>query len=204
MWARQKPENVVLYREEMREIVTKSTSSMKSSGSQRGHAGGAGLGGTAGFFDDQETLHTSESWSEFASTSGSESNSASEGTTVSRSHVPILIPVFGKELAHVQFRSMEEQLFRAMAVLFDQKQRQGVARLVNMNAPVSIYTPTIEKTPATAERIKKYLNRCYEKLPFALPAAQVQKKLADKERNFVNDLMEESADAPVTAKRRIR
>jgi hypothetical protein len=42
----------------------------------------------------------------------------------------MLIPIMGKELSHVQFRSLEEQLFRSMAVLFDQLQRQGVAQLV--------------------------------------------------------------------------
>ena len=59
----------------------------------------------------------------------------------------MLVPVFGEELSHVQFRSLDEQLFRAMAVLFDQQERQGVGRLVGMNAPVSIYTPEVSKRP---------------------------------------------------------
>jgi hypothetical protein len=60
-----------------------------------------------------------------------------------RTMTPMLVPVFGEELSHVQFRSLEEQLFRAMAVLFDQQQRQGVARMVGMSAPVSILTPEV-------------------------------------------------------------
>ena len=124
--------------------------------------------------------------------------------TQSRTLVPTLIPVFGKELAHVQFRSLEEQLFRAMAVLFDQKQRQGVARLVGMSAPVSIYTPTIQQIPAKAERTKKYLGRCYEKLPFALPSATAQKQLADRAESFTEKLFNEAAQEPATVKRRIR
>jgi hypothetical protein len=194
---------VMSYREEMREILSEGNSSSRGHGMQRGHASGVGLGGTAGFFDGEETLQTSESWSQFASESGSENESWSEGTTQSRSLVPTLIPVFGKELAHVQFRSLEEQLFRAMAVLFDQKQRQGVARLVGMNAPVSIFTPTIQKPPATAERTKKFLDNCYAKLPFALPTVTAQKQLADRAKNFADDLLNEVANAPVTAKRRI-
>jgi hypothetical protein len=117
--------------------------------------------------------------------------------------VPTLIPVFGKELAHVQFRSLEEQLFRAMAVLFDQKQRQGVARLVGMNAPVSLHTPTLHKMPSSEERTKRFLNRCYEKLPFALPNAKAQKQLNDRAESFAETLFKELADAPVSAKRRI-
>jgi hypothetical protein len=58
----------------------------------------------------------------------------------------------GKELAHVQFRSLEEQLFRVMAVLFDQEQRQGVARIVGMSAPGSLVTPEVLQMPSTPER----------------------------------------------------
>lgn len=195
---------VMSYREELKEVIGESTSSGRSQGSQHGSAGGAGIGGTAGFFDGQETLQTSESYSEFASESGSESESSSESTTHSRSLVPTLIPVFGKELAHVQFRSLEEQLFRSMAVLFDQKERQGVARLVGMSAPVSIYTPTIEKMPATIERTKKYIDQCYAKLPFALPNATAQKHLAEREKNFTSDLLNEAADEPLKTKRRVK
>jgi hypothetical protein len=112
--------------------------------------------------------------------------------------------VFGKELAHVQFRSLEEQLFRAMAVLFDQKQRQGVARLVGMSAPVSILTPDVNPVPNTEERTKRYVAGCYKKLPFALPAVQAQRQIADRAEKFVESLFQETEDAPMTAKRRIR
>jgi hypothetical protein len=195
---------VMAYREELKEVIGESTSSGRSHGTQRGRAGGAGLGGTAGFFDGEETLQTSESHSEFESESESESNSFSESITRLRSLVPTLVPEFGKELAHVQFRSLEEQLFRSMAVLFDQKQRQGVARLVGMSAPVSIYTPTIQKTPATTDRTQKFIERCYEKLPFALPSAKAQKQLAERAENFAENLLIQPADAPVNIKRRIR
>ncbi|MCI0560265.1 MAG: type IV secretory system conjugative DNA transfer family protein, partial [Nitrososphaera sp.] len=195
---------VMDYREEFKEVISESTSSGRSSGRQQGRAGGAGMGGTEGFFDGEETLETSESWSEFASESESENEGWSESSTQSRSLVPTLIPVFGKELAHVQFRSLEEQLFRAMAVLFDQKQRQGVARLVGMSAPVSIYTPTIPKMPSTNERVKRFLDRCYEKLPFALSSAIAKKQIADRIENFADTLFKEVAAEPVTAKRRVR
>jgi hypothetical protein len=44
-----------------------------------------------------------------------------------------------------------------MAVIFDQKQRQGVARVVGMNAPVSIFTPDVTEKPGNDERIKRFL-----------------------------------------------
>ena len=98
----------------------------------------------------------------------------------------MLVPIFGQELSHVQFRSLDEQLFRAMAVLFDQQQRQGVARLVGMNAPVSIYTPEVSKRPGNEKRTKRFLEKCYKKLPFALPTAQAQKQITDRSRLFAS------------------
>lgn len=195
---------VMSYREELKEVIGESVSRGRSHGTQQGHAGGTGIGGTKGFFDGQETLETSESWSEFESESGSESDSWSESETHSRSLVPTLIPVFGKELAHIQFRSLEEQLFRAMAVLFDQKQRQGVARLVGMNAPVSLYTPTIDKMPSSEDRRKRFLDRCYEKLPFALPSGKAQKQLADRAEEFGEQVLAQFTSEPATAKRKLR
>lgn len=195
---------VMSYREELKEVITEGRSSGQSRGTQRGQAGGAGIGGTAGFFDGVETLNTSESQSAFQSESESASDAWSESTSESRSLVPTLVPVFGKELSHVQFRSLDEQLFRAMAVLFDQKQRQGVARLVGMSAPVSIYTPTVEKMPASEERTKKFLDRCYEKLPFAMPRAKAQKQLAERAETFSSKLLDDFAAAPASMKRRIK
>jgi len=194
---------VMSYREELREVIGESTSSGHGHASQQGRVAGAGLGGTENFFDDEKTLETSASWSEFNSESESRSESYSESSSRSRSLVPTLIPEFGKELAHVQFRSLEEQLFRAMAVLFDQKQRQGVARLVGMNAPVSLFTPTIQKMPSTAERTQRFLARCYEKLPFALSGAQAKKQVTARAETFAEVLFKEAADEPAI-KRRIR
>jgi len=46
---------------------------------------------------------------------------------------------------------LEEQLFRAMATFFDQRQRHGVARLVGMGASVNIVTPTVQRQPLSKE-----------------------------------------------------
>jgi hypothetical protein len=116
----------------------------------------------------------------------------------------MFVPIFGEELSHVQFRSLEEQLFRAMAVLFDQKERQGVARMVGMSAPVSIYTPEVSKKPGSVERTKRFLEKCYKKLPFALPTAEAERQISERAENFVARVMETAADEPATAKRRIR
>ena len=112
--------------------------------------------------------------------------------------------MLGKELSHVQFRSIEEQLFRSMASLFDQQERFNTTRLVGMKAPVSLYTPTAEKMPGSADRTKRYLAKCYAKLPFALPIAEAQKQLTERAETLSGQLMKEMADAPISAKRKIR
>lgn len=195
---------VMAYREELKETVGTSLSQGTQRGTQRGRAAGGGTGGTTELYDGQETLQASESHSAFDSRSESESESFSESATHSRSLVPTLVPVMGKELAHVQFRSLEEQLFRSMAVLFDQQERHGVARLVGMSAPVSIRTPTVSKPPAPSERVKKYLDACYAKLPFALPSGEARTLVAERERAFAETILREAADEPVKMKRLIK
>ena len=91
-----------------------------------------------------------------------------------------------------------------MAVLFDQQQRQGVARIVGTSAPVSIYTPEVSKKPGNEDRTKRFLERGYKKLPFALSAADAQKQIADRAETFTEKLLSETADEPTTAKRRIK
>jgi hypothetical protein len=197
---------VMEYREELKTIHSEGVSSSTSHGQQTGQASGMGHGGTQVFpFDGTEAPSiTSDSVSEFASTSSSESESYSEGKSRSKTIMPTLVPVLGKELSHVQFRSMDEQLFRAMAVLFDQQQRQGVARLVGMKAPVSIYTPEIPRIPFSEERTTRYVEQCYKKFPFVLTSAKAQQHLAERTKKFADELGNKAENEPVAIKRRVR
>jgi hypothetical protein len=195
---------VMEYREELKEVISESSSFGKSGSRQTGRAGGKGSGGTAEFFDGEETLSTSESSSEFDSDSESESEGWSESHSESRSLVPTLIPILGKELSHVQFRSLEEQLFRSMAVLFDQKQRFGVARLVEMNVPVSLKTPDVAAVPSSIERTQRFLDRAYAKLPFALAGAKARDALTERAKNFGESLFQAYIEEEAPVKRKVR
>jgi len=55
-----------------------------------------------------------------------------------------------------------------------------------------------------AKRAKRFLEKCYQKLPFALPAAEAQKQIAERAEIFAEKLFNETADEPATAKRKIR
>jgi hypothetical protein len=191
---------VMAYREEIRTSRTRGRSTSTGGGSFTGTTGSRGTGGI--ITDDEQ--QDANSWQESMAESDGTSSTWTESETESETESSVLIPVMGRELSNVQFRSLDEQLFRAMAVLFDQQERFSVARLVGMSAPASLHTPTIHKMPESAERTKQYLDRCYEKLPFALPNAQAQKQIAERTDNFADSLFKEKNDEPVKTKRRIR
>jgi hypothetical protein len=191
---------VMEFREELRTIRGHSKGMSTGGGVFSGITASESMGGMASATEKFDP----NAWNDSVADSSGDSSTWTESESESESEAPMLIPVMGKELAHVQFRSLEEQLFRAMAVLFDQQQRHGVARLVGMTAPVSIVTPTVHKMPATAERTSRFLRHAYENLSFALPSAQAQKQLADRASTFTDTLLREVADEPVAAKRRIR
>lgn len=103
----------------------------------------------------------------------------------------------------MQYRTVEEQLFKAMQSLFDQKQRHGVARLVGMRAPLNIVTPTVEAKPTTKKMSDSFLTRVYEKLPFALRSAEAQKLIEDRHQKIVG-ATQTAASEPIAVRRRIQ
>ncbi len=107
-------------------------------------------------------------WAIAHADSGGTSRTNVRGGSRSVSKVPYLKPVFGYEVSSVTYRSLDEQLHRAMAALFDQNQRHGVARLVGMRAPLNIVTPIVKRVPTSKEMASSFLTHAYEKLPFAL------------------------------------
>lgn len=135
----------------------------------------------------------------------SDGESLTESQTESETQVPMLKPLMGRELSGRQYRSLEEQLFRAMAVLFDQQQRQGVARLVGMTLPVSIVTPTVKPGIASDERVQRYIDGLLAKLPCALPRPEAVKILGERQKYFANEFLKEveAIEEPASAKRRL-
>lgn len=197
--------------EETRIVTGESSGSSQAVGNFTGITGTETTGGVV--FQDQE--QDRNSWNKADAKSTGTSEMDARNTTQSTSEVPFLRPVMGKEVSSVQFRPLEEQIFRAMAALHDQQQRHCVTRLVGMRAPVSIVTPTVQSTPADKKMIKSFLMRRYKKLPFALPSADARKAIADREESLAKRLTKNSseptefkrtcvdiADEPVAIKRR--
>src|SRR5579883_1236390 len=191
---------VMEYREEMRTSTSRSRGRSTGGGAFSGTTASRSMAGQV--FDNVD--EDPNSWNESLAESLRDSSTWTESESESETSSSILVPIMGKELAHVQFRTLEEQLFRAMAVLFDQRERQSVARIAGMSAPVSLVTPDVLKMPCTPARKQEFLARQYQRLPFALPGRQAQKQISDRAETFVEDLFKEIAQEPVAIKRRIR
>jgi hypothetical protein len=117
----------------------------------------------------------------------------------------VLIPELGKELSHVQFKSLEEQLHGAMMSLFDQKQRYCVVRVADrMKAPVSLRTPDVKPAEVKESKINQYILGAYKMWPFFLPMTEAIKKLATREKLLLAEFEKAMfGDEAMVAKRRV-
>ena len=187
------------YAEETRIVRSRSESWSEGVGEFTGATDTEGAGGAIHDGAEQE----SRLWNTSSAMSAGTSRTSMKGESVGESEVPFLRPIMGEELSNVQYRSIEEQLFKAMQTLNDQQQRHGVVKLVGMKAPVNIVTPTIKKEPTTKNMTTAFLTRKYEKLPFALKSADALKQLEDRDKKFVANAGRKTADEEIPVKRKI-
>jgi hypothetical protein len=157
--------------------------------------------------DSQGTSRSSSHGSAHSvSESHGRSSSWSRGKSETISSTPMLRPIMGKELSSVQFESVEEQLFRAMAVLSDQKQRQFITSTVSDSTPERIFTPFVRESSNDDITVKEYLEALYEKWDFALPRAEVQKMVDAREKTLLREFeaVKKAALDPASYKRPLK
>jgi hypothetical protein len=119
----------------------------------------------------------------------------------SESRGTMLIPKMGKELAHRTYDLLADQLFRAMAALHDQKQRQCVVRIVEKRIPVSLHTPTVNPISYNEKRVESYLKKQLRHWPFVLTSENALKQINDRAKKFSGEL--HTSDEPVATRRKI-
>jgi hypothetical protein len=142
-------------------------------------------------------------WNIATAASSGTSRTSMRGGARGKSTVPFLKAIFGSELSSVQFRSLEEQVFRAMVALSDQQQRHGIAKLVGMRSPFSIETPIVEKAATTQQMVRSYLTRVYESLRFALRSADAQKQIEDRQRKIISGANHQESAEPIAIRRKV-
>jgi len=172
---------VMDYVEEERTSYSESESWSEGTGQFAGTTDTESMGGA---INDGEVQDESL-WNESGAISGGTSQTSMRGGTKGTTTSTIFKPIMGDERSSVQFRPLDEQLYRAMAALHDQKQRCGVARLIGSKAPVNVETPTIEKPITSKEMAGDFLIRTYKKLPFALQSGEVERQITEREQQLI-------------------
>jgi hypothetical protein len=201
---------VMGYTEEERVSYSRGRSESQGGGTTRSHAEGVGSAHSATRDGGISLSITSRSDSdnEYSVTAEGENESWSRTDSFSETRTPTLIPIMGKEVSSVQFRSLDEQLFNYMRKLFAQRQRNGVARVVDSDEPVAIVAPNIPDIHVTDEDVNEYVHGLLEKIEFAMPAAEAQRRLAKRDETLVEKFLqqvrlEEAEHEPVAFRRRL-
>jgi hypothetical protein len=214
---------VLGYREETRQrrTVGRSAGRKRSRGANASRRKGMSMGlGASGKLDyDLERWEpievediSVERWNANIAFSADETTGASveegetDGMTESISEDTVQVPELGKEVASVQFRPIDEQLFRAMQKLFDQEDRHFAIRFHGgPRAPLFVKTPTVKSSSVVQRSVESYRRHRLEELPFALRMPEAVKRLNDREHYLLNHFVDAYADdEPITAKRKIQ
>jgi len=186
--------------EETRTIISTSENRSEATGEFTGQTDTESAGGAIHDGGQQDA----RLWNQSSANSGGTSKIKAKGEGKTKTEVPFIRHIMGKEESNRQFRPLDEQLHRAMAALQDQQQRHGVARLVGMRAPLNIVTPTIEKRPTSKKMADSFLTRVYEKLPFALRSVEAHKQIEDRQQKIVGGFVHAAATEPIAVRRRIK
>lgn len=193
------------------EARTHATGSGEGGGQFHGQSLGDGAGGAESFDADNEAVSHATAWNksftdssgESKSWSSSESEANTTGKSVTTSTVDV--SVFGKELSSRQYRSIDEQIFRAMQKLFDQKDRHYAIRFHGgPKVPLFVRTPTVPIVPTRLEQAEEYRQRLLGKLPFAIRMIDAQKRMDGREHQLLTDLVHAGSDEPESTGRRIK
>jgi hypothetical protein len=195
---------VMGYREETR--TTRSRSDIRASAyaEHESESSGSSRGEGESFDDDADRLGYSQSLNDHSGFTSGRTHSHQNAVTESTGEVPMLIPEMGSELSSVEYRSLDEQLHRAMVALFDQEQRQYTARLVGMKAPVSVMTPRVEDTLIYPHRVREFVERLMASALCALRAPDAYRQLRERESKLIESLLGSAHLEPKTSRKRVK
>lgn len=111
-----------------------------------------------------------------------------EGDTDAESvtRAPMLLPEEDTELSGVQFRNLEEQLYRAMVTMINQPAQQAVLKVLTGRTCV-IETPTIPTHNTPADVVRDYELGRYKAVPFCVPTMEAERLIADRTTNLLQE-----------------
>ena len=170
---------VVRYITRWFESYSKSTAHGESHGTSMG--GGEGYGHSMGemrqmspgvFGSDQVTLNRGSNYS--TSSSHTESDGDFYSESESKGKTEGLEPVL--EERPTQVFNLEEQIYKAMALMVNQPQRHAIIKLPKKRTKF-VKTPLVKDGWARDERVKRFKEVCYRASDFVNPRAQIEGQL---------------------------
>jgi hypothetical protein len=145
-------------------------------------------------FSFDEELSQSDGWSQGTSHSSgrSTSRSSSRGRSSSYGESQGLIPVLKNRPTTVF--SLEEQLYKATAMLRNLRQRHAVVKIPEL-ASIAMTAAPIEEGCARAERVARFQAENFRQSPFASPVAEVEARLRARQERLLAEAQESRAEA---------
>lgn len=201
---------VMDYREERRTVTNWSQSHTSGWSESEGYSTMEGSSESSGGSESQTMLpnasdpslstlvshsSTTSSSSGYSSSSGS---SESDSESYGESDVPFLVPIMGSEVSSVQFRSLEEQLYQAMALMVNQPTRHGLLKLPNRKV-LALKAPLVKPGQARAERIERYKQQCFASVQFIKSRAAAEAEIAARQAELREEVKTTQREPAVTA-----
>jgi hypothetical protein len=175
-------------KEETRQVRTRSSSHMSSSGwSESSSSGYSSTSTTGDFFGPEQWFGTGPSMGTSTSRSSGDSFASGRGSSGSDSYgdsesvadIPVFVPVPFTELSSVQYYSFDEQLTELTAALKEQYARHCFIKLPGRDTEPML-VPKVEQFYTSPKNLRWYEDKLLEK-SHALPAAEVDNLIAAQE-----------------------
>jgi hypothetical protein len=169
-----------------------STTTGRGGGDSWGHAESRSVTPSKDLFgDDHEVFTTGTNRGSSSSWSESETSSWSEGESESSGRSESLMPLL-KEMPSQVF-SLEEQIYKAMAIMVDQPMRHAIIKLPKKHS-LMVEAPFVEDGYARQERVERFKNQCFNLTSFAHEKALIEAQL--QERQLLLEQQAQEAQAP--------
>ncbi len=201
---------VMSHREETRIIRTITSSQTNATGSSASEDSGDSSGKSVARHEDEDGEESTRK--EMGEQTGSSSRRGSSTTETesttdgeSTAELPMLVPVYGQERTSVTFESLDIQWFRQMQKIAGQQDRECVARLVGMIAPLPLRTIEVSPVKENAKRVHQYLRKRYKKLKFALSMPDAKRLMQERQSKLMDEArIATLRDESTLAKKRLK
>jgi hypothetical protein len=125
----------------------------------------------------------SDGWSSSASASSGVSTSESWGQSEA------FYPTIRRQTLSGAFYSLEEQVYRSMALMVNQPTRKAIVKMP-LERSHQVMTPEVEDAVARDERLRALRERAHRETPFAARADEVRETLAARRRRILEEARE--------------